>query len=92
MFTVLILGRESGISGSVQVISGIAGALIPFLFYTNFADSSLSEKMSRIMATKEKLEHILKVKKRENNIISVELINIKNDDQRRQSDIDKNCC
>ena len=92
MFTILILGRESGISGSVQVISGIAGALIPFLFYTNFADSSLSEKMSRIMATKEKLEHILKVKKRENNIISVELINIKNDDQRRQSDIGKNCC
>ena len=92
MFTVLILGRESGISGSVQVISGIAGALIPFLFYTNFADSSLSEKMSRIMATKEKLEHILKVKKRENNTIYVEFINIKNDDQRRQSHIGKNCC
>ncbi|CAB3998567.1 Hypothetical predicted protein [Paramuricea clavata] len=76
MFTVMILARESGISGSVQVMSAIAGGLIPFLFDTSLDDSSLSEKMSRIMATKEKLEHILKVKKRENNRIFVELINI----------------
>ena len=65
MFTVMTLGRESGVSDSVQVIDAIAGALIPFVFDTIFADRHLSQKMSKIMATKERLEHILKVKKRE---------------------------
>jgi hypothetical protein len=95
MFTVMILARESGVSGSVQVMSAIAGGLIPFLFDASLADSSLSEKLSGIMATEEKLEHILKVKKRENNTIFVELINIKNGEslknrqvERRQSGIE----
>lgn len=75
LFAVMILGRDSGVSESVQVISAIAGAMIPFIFDTIFADHHLSVRTSNNLATKEKLGHILKVNKRENTIF-VELINI----------------
>jgi hypothetical protein len=75
LLTIMILGRDSGVSESVQVISAIAGAMIPFIFDTIFADHHLSVRTSNNLATKEKLGHILKVNKRENTIF-VELINI----------------
>jgi hypothetical protein len=92
MFTVMTLGRESGVSDSVQVISAIAGALIPFVFDTIFADRHLSQKMSKIMATKERLEHILKVKKRENNTIFVELINVNDDESLKDQQVQRRQC
>ena len=92
MFTVMTLGRESGVSDSVQVISAIAGVLIPFVFDTIFADRHLSQKMSKIMATKERLEHILKVKKRENNTIFVELINVNDDESLKDQQVQRRQC
>jgi hypothetical protein len=80
----MILGRDSGISESVQVISAIAGALILFIFDTIFADHHLSQKNSNNMAMKERLEHILKVNKREGGKIFVELINVKNSESHKE--------
>jgi hypothetical protein len=76
---VMVVVRESGLSESVQLISAIAGALILFVFDTMFAEHHISQKNSRNAATREKLEHILKVNKYENNTIFVEVININND-------------
>ena len=76
---VMVVVRESGLSESVQLISAIAGALILFVFDTIFAEHHISQKNSRNAATREKLEHILKVNKYENNTIFVEVININND-------------
>jgi hypothetical protein len=78
MFTVMILARDSGVSESVQAINAIVGVLIPFIFDTIFADHHSPQKTCVNMATREKLEHILKVDKRENKTIFVELININN--------------
>jgi hypothetical protein len=86
MFTVMISARDSGVSESVQVISAIAAAIIPFVFDTIFADHHISQKMSKNMATKERLEHILKVSERgENNTIVVELIDINNDESQKNN-------
>ena len=74
MFIVLILGKESGVSGSLQAISTIVAILIPFILDTIYADNHSSQKTSKNMATKDKLEHIiLRVHKRERNVIVVDL-------------------
>ena len=88
LFTIMILGRDSGVSESVQVINAIAGAMIPFIFDTIFADHHLSIRTSNNLATKEKLGHILKVNKRENTIF-VELININNDESQKNQEIEQ---
>ncbi|XP_028400980.1 uncharacterized protein LOC114524065 isoform X2 [Dendronephthya gigantea] len=74
MLIVLILGEESGISGSIRAISSIVAFLLPFIFNTIYADNVATQKDSTNMATTEKLEHILKIKKRENDMIFVELV------------------
>ena len=66
MQVLMLLGRESGISSSVQIISAIATAVIPFIYDTIFADPDMALKDSKNEATKEKLEKILRVYKREN--------------------------
>ena len=89
MFTVLISARDSGVSESVQIIGAIAGAVIPLVFDTIFADLHLSQRTSKNMATKERLEHILKVNKRgKNNTIVVELLNIADN----ESENVEGCC
>ncbi len=76
MLTVTILSRDSGVSGIIQFVNAILGVLMPLVFDTIFAEHHLSKKISEEMAMRQKLEHILKVKGNENNIILVELINI----------------
>ena len=88
LFTIMILGRDSGVSESVQVINAIAGAMIPFIFDTIFADPHLSVRTSNNLATKEKLGHILKVNKRENTIFVV-VSNINNDESQKNQEIEQ---
>jgi hypothetical protein len=78
LFTAMYLARESGIPESVQVISAIAGALIPFIFDTIFAAHHLAQKTANNMAVKEKLEHIIEAKRVDDdeNTIFVKLKNI----------------
>ena len=91
MFTVMILTRESGVSESSQVITAIVGALIPFIFDTIYADQHETQRKAMNEATKEKLKHILKANKDENNNIVVELIlNINNDEQSQSDDESQN--
>ena len=80
MFTVMTLSRDAGVSENLQVIGAIVGVLIPFIFDTIYADHHLSQKACQNMATKEKLLHILKFRRLENNTVFVELININNDE------------
>ena len=75
LILVMILGRDSGIPETVQVISAIAGALIPFIFDTIFADHHLTQRNANNLAMKDKLWHILKAKRFENNIV-VEINNL----------------
>ncbi len=76
MFAVMTLARDSGVSNSVQAINGIAGALIPFIFDILFAEHHSPQKVCNDLAMKERLEHMLKINKREGSKIFVELINV----------------
>ncbi len=58
--------------------------MLPFIFDTIFADHHSSQKNSNNMAMKERLEHILKVNKREGGKIFVELINVKNSESHKE--------
>ncbi|XP_028413917.1 uncharacterized protein LOC114536764 [Dendronephthya gigantea] len=75
LFLVLLLAMESGVSGSIRAIGAIAAILLPFIFDTIYADNKKAQKASTNMATTKILEHILKIKKHENNMIVVELVN-----------------
>ena len=85
MLTVMVLVRESGASGIVQVISAVFAALIPFIFDTIFSDNHSSQIASEEIAMRQRLEHILKVKMQENNTILIQLVNINNDDKNAES-------
>ena len=73
MLMVMILARDSGVSGIVQIVSGILGVLVPFVFDSIFAEHHLSQRISEEVGMRQKLKHILKVKEQENNTILVEL-------------------
>ena len=67
MLTVMILARDSGVSGIVQFINAILGVLTPLVFDTIFAEQHLVQRISEETAMRQKLEHILEVKGHENN-------------------------
>ena len=73
MLTVMILARDSGVSGIVQFINAILGVLIPLVFDTVFAEKHLVQRISEETAMRQKLEHILEVKGHENNTILVNI-------------------
>ena len=73
LLVILILIRDSGVSDTVQIISGIVSVLLPFIFDNIFAEHHLSQRISREGVMRQKLEHMLKVKKQENNKILVQL-------------------
>ena len=73
MLMVMILARDSGVSGIVQIVSGILGVLVPFVFDSIFAEHHLSQRISEEAAMKQKLKHILKVKEQKNKTILVVL-------------------
>ena len=77
MLTVMILARESGVSGIIQIISAIFAGIIPFIFDTMFGPQHFSQISitCKEMAMRQKLEHILNVKEQENNTILIELVN-----------------
>ncbi|XP_028400987.1 uncharacterized protein LOC114524071 [Dendronephthya gigantea] len=75
MFMVLSLSRKTGLSAGAQALSAIVGILIPFIFDTIYADNHKAQRNSINIATKAQVGHLLKVHKRENNIIRVELVN-----------------
>ena len=72
LLAVMILARHSGVSDTLQFISSILGILLPFVFDSIFAEHE-SQSNSEKAAMRQKLKHILKVKKQENNTILVEL-------------------
>ena len=72
LLTVMILARHSRVSDTLQFISSILGILLPFVFDSIFAEHE-SQSTSEEAAMRQKLKHILKVKKQENNTILVEL-------------------
>ena len=76
LLAIMILARDSAVSGIVQIISGILGVLIPFVFDSIFAEPHLSQRNSEEAAMKQKLEHLLKTTKLHNNTILVEMANI----------------
>ena len=74
MLIVMIVARDAGVPETVQVISGIVGALIPFIFDTILADQDSSHKKSEVTAMKEKIRHIVQPEKGENATIIVNLL------------------
>ena len=56
----MILARDSAKSEIVQIISGILGLLIPFVFDSILTEPHLSQKTNEEAAMKQKLEHLLK--------------------------------
>ena len=65
---------RSGVSDTVQIISGrIVSVLLPLVFDNISAEHHLSQRISREATMRQKLEHMLKVKKQENNTILVQL-------------------
>ena len=72
LLVVMILARHSRVSDTLQFISGILGILLPFVFDSIFAEHE-SQSNSEKAAMRQKLKHILKVKKQENSTILVEL-------------------
>ena len=85
MFVIITLVRESGVPESVQIISGILGALIPFLFDTIFADLHEEQGNAKNIAMKQKLEHMLKATKLDDNAILVEFRNVRDHTQSLES-------
>ena len=81
MLTVMVLVRESGASGIVQVISAVFAALIPFIFDTMFGDYDLSQINCEEVAIRQRLEHMLKKVEVKENTIFIHLVNVNNDDQ-----------
>ena len=59
VLTVMILGRDSGVSGIAQIMGAILAGLIPFVFDTIFAEQHLSQKTSKGTAIRQKLESML---------------------------------
>ena len=73
MLTVMILARDSGVSGIVQFINAIWAFSPPLVFDTISAEQHLVRRISEETAVRQKLEHILEVKGHENNTIFVDL-------------------
>ena len=74
LLVIMILARDSAKSGIVQIISGILGLLLPFVFDSIFAEPHLSQKTNEEAAMKQKLEHLLKTTRLHNNTILVEMV------------------
>ena len=76
ILVIMTVAQKSGVSGSVQIISGILGILIPFVFDSIFAEHYLSQRTSQEKAIRQKLQHILKTTRLNKNTVLVELVNI----------------
>ena len=85
MLTVMVLVRESRVSGIVQVIGAIFAALIPFIFDTMFSDYDLSQINCEEVAIRQRLEHMLKATKLDDNAILVEFLDVSDHTQSVES-------
>ena len=90
MLIIMTVAQKSGVSGSVQIISGILGILIPFVFDSIFAEHHLSQRITQEKAIKQKLQHILKTTRIDKNTVLVELVNI-NDNCNLAKSLDALC-
>ena len=83
MLMVMILARESEVSGIMQVVSAIFAGVIPFILDAMYGDYHLSQIRINCdeVAMRQRLEHILNVKMHEDNTILIHLVNVNDDDQ-----------